>query len=254
MDYLYTESGFEKMMNYHDFPLFSCIRKRTDINRNIKVIEKTFSPLKDKKLLDIGCGKGSLLKALENRLALPTGIDVNKQSLTEARRRCPKAEILLTGAGEMAFDNNFFDGAIIQNTLHHIPENEIQKSLQKALGFTIPGHPVLILEPLNFGSYFEIFKPLEDETDVCQKALNQLHRFVESKMGRLKDAFEYMTYVRVNSLESIINEAISVDPRREKRARSVTNDMENLFHKLVEKQDGFLVLEQPMIAFVLTEF
>ncbi|MCY4099325.1 MAG: class I SAM-dependent methyltransferase, partial [Rhodobacteraceae bacterium] len=89
-------------MNHKEIPLLGMTRKRTDLNRNITVIEETFSPLEDQRILDIGCGRGNLLKALANRLAKPTGIDVNMQSLIEARRKCPRAELIHTGAGDLA--------------------------------------------------------------------------------------------------------------------------------------------------------
>ena len=195
-----------------------------------------------------------MLKALANRLAQPTGIDVSKQALLEARRRCPQAEVVLAGAGDMVFEENYFDGAVILNSLHHIPGKDIHKGLENSLRFTKSKHPVLILEPLNFGSFFEVFKPLEDETQVCQNALIALHEFIEGQKGRLLDAFEYMTFIRVNSIERIIAEAISVDPSREKKAGLVSNEMTDLFNQHVQEQDGYKVLEQPMIAFVLTEF
>lgn len=240
--------------NYNEIPLLSFTRRRTDIRRNISVIEEVFSPLENKKILDVGCGRGALLKALLNRKAQPTGIDVNKQSLMEARRRCPQAEIILNGAAEMVFERNHFDGTVFLNTLHHIPRDEIQTGLENALRFTKTKHQVLILEPLNFGSFFEVFKPLEDETQVCANALIALHDFIERQKGRLVEIFDFMTFIRVNSIESIVTEAISVDPSREKKARLVINEMTNLFNQHVQVQDGYKVLEQPMIAFILSEF
>lgn len=240
-------------MNHKEIPLLAMTRKRTDVNRNITVIEETFSPLENQRILDVGCGRGGLLKALANRLAKPTGIDVNKQSLIEASRKCPQAELIHTGVGDMVFRDHVFDGTIILNTLHHIPEREIQSGLQKALQVTKPGCPVLIMEPLNFGSFFEVFKPLEDETDVCRNALHELHDFIERDLGRLDDAFEYLTSIRVNSIEAIVNDAISVYPKRANRIEMVFEEMKELFQIHALKQQGHLLLEQPMVAFVLTK-
>ena len=240
-------------MNHKEIPLLAMTRKRTDLNRNITVIEEIFSPLENQRILDIGCGRGSLLKALANRLAKPTGIDVNKQSLIEASRKCPQAELIHTGAGDMVFREHGFDGTIILNTLHHIPAMEIQRGLQKALQVTKPGCPVLIMEPLNCGSFFEVFKPLEDETEVCRNALHELHDFIERNLGRLDDAFEYMTSIRVSSIETILNDAISVDPKRANRVEMVLEEMKDLFQLYALKQQGHLILEQPMVAFVLTK-
>ena len=240
-------------MNQKEIPLLAMTRKRTDVNQNITVIEETFSPLENQRILDIGCGRGGLLKALASRLAKPTGIDLNKQSLIEARRKCPQAELIHAGAGDMVFRDHGFDGTIILNTLHHIPEKEIQLGLQKALQVTKPGCSVLIMEPLNFGGFFEVFKPLEDETDVCRNALHELQDFIEKDLGRLNDAFEYMTSIRVSSIEAIVNDAISVDPKRAHRVDMVFEEMKDLFQLHALKQRGHLILEQPMVAFVLTK-
>ena len=254
MNILEPVSAFVMIMNYNAIPLLSFTRKRTDISRNIQVIEEIFSPLKNKRILDIGCGRGILLKALANRLAYPTGIDVNRQSVLEAHKRCPQAEVLLAGAGNMEFEESQFDGAVFLNTLHHIPGDEIHKGLENSLRFTKKKHPVLVLEPLNFGSYFEVFKPLENETEVCANALVALHNFIASGNGRLVNAFEFMTLIRVNSIEHIIADAIAVDPGREKKIPLVRDEMTDLFNNYVQEQDGFPVLEHPMIALVLTDF
>ena len=153
----------------------------------------------------------------------------------------------------MVFRDHGFDGTIILNTLHHIPAKEIQRGLQKALQVTKPGCPVLIMEPLNCGSFFEVFKPLEDETEVCRNALHELHDFIERNLGRLDDAFEYMTSIRVSSIETILNDAISVDPKRANRVEMVLEEMKDLFQLYALKQQGHLILEQPMVAFVLTK-
>ncbi len=241
-------------LNYHTNPLLSFTRRRTDINRNMEVIDETFFPIKNKKILDVGCGRGSLLKALENRSAVPTGIDINDQSLAEARRRCNKVEMRHAGAEDVVFEDNVFDGAVFLYALHHIPEDVIQKGLENVLNCTKQGCPVLILEPLNFGSYFEVFRPLEDETEVCHNALMELHSFIENRKGRLNSAFEYMTFSRVSSIEKIIAEAMTVDPKRAERVNTVADEMADLFNKKVQNRNGHLVLEQPMIGFILTEF
>jgi len=252
--FIKEKTGFFCMTVYqNEIPLLAMTRKRTDVNRNIAVIEETFSPLENQRILDIGCGRGGLLKALANRSAKPTGIDVNKQSLIEASKKCPQAELFHTGAGDMVFSENGFDGTIILNTLHHIPEQEVQKGLLKALQVTKPGCPLLIMEPLNFGSFFEVLKPLEDETEVCRNALHELHDFIEGDLGRLDDAFEYMISIRVNGIEAIVNDAVSVDPNRANRVEMVIEEMKDLFQLHALKKQGYLVLEQPMVAFVLTK-
>jgi ubiquinone/menaquinone biosynthesis C-methylase UbiE len=72
-----------------------------------------FTPLRDQRILDVGCGTGVWLRAFAEWGAAPsrlTGVDLQEQRIAEARRLAPPAVRLVTGsAAELAFPDESFD-------------------------------------------------------------------------------------------------------------------------------------------------
>lgn len=76
----------------------------------------------NRRLLDVGCGRGALLEALRTRMPQLelTGIDLSIAALDEAAFRVPSAEFALADAREMPFVSGYFDVALMGNVLEHV--------------------------------------------------------------------------------------------------------------------------------------
>ena len=78
------------------------------------------------KLLDVGCGTGSLLKALSGfgkELNL-YGVDVSPEMIRAARRKLKDEkhiELHEGSAADLPFESNSFDYVVCMNSLHHHP-------------------------------------------------------------------------------------------------------------------------------------
>ena len=222
-------------------------------SRNIQVIEKTFEPLSDKRILDVGCGRGNLLKALLKRGAIPTGIDVNENSIVQAKSMWPEVNAIRAGIETAAFALDSFDGIIIMNTLHHISVDRMIPSLEQALKLVRPSCSILVLEPLARGGSFEVMQPLDDETEVRRQALEQLDLFLQESevqgQCRLVDTYEFLTHYPVPHASELIAMAIAVDETRRPRAAECVTDIEARFAQHAKRHDGRVTLDQPMLAF-----
>lgn len=85
------------------------------------------------KLLDVGCGTGSLLKAAkrlhpDNEM---TGIDIDKKVLEIAKRKLVSTGIQLvnTGAENLPFPEKSFDAVVSTLIFHHLPAAIKRKAL-----------------------------------------------------------------------------------------------------------------------------
>ena len=92
-----------RLIGYHEF-----------FTRNVR---------ENDRVLDIGCGNGSLAKDVANHAKSVTGIDIDEQLIAKAKRKNP-APNLEYRVGDVTRDlsNEKFDVIIMSNVLEHIDE------------------------------------------------------------------------------------------------------------------------------------
>jgi len=75
------------------------------------------------KVLDVGCGVGYGLAFFANHNYKKLfGIDINKYSLTIAKKRCPKANVKYGDAIKIPFESNKFDLVILTEVIEHLDD------------------------------------------------------------------------------------------------------------------------------------
>ncbi len=108
------------------------IRPIADIPEYYRWVLKRLEVESGKKLLDIACGLGLLLKEAE-ALGLETfGIDISEVAVELARNNSPQSEII-EGSGEsLPYPNNFFDYVTNLGSLEHFihPDKGIQEMVR----------------------------------------------------------------------------------------------------------------------------
>ncbi len=117
----------------------------------ISVIVAAFAPIVGKRILDVGCGTGALLRLLSVRGARVVGVEPNDKVLALARRAAPEGAFHPAGAEALPFVDRSFDGAVFLNSLHHVPGADIRPALREASCVVKPGSPIVVIEPLAEG-------------------------------------------------------------------------------------------------------
>ncbi len=218
---------------------------------NIDPIEHLFAPLDGKALLDIGCGQGKLSRALAKRGASVTGVDPQEAILVLARKNAPDATFEQAGGEALPFPDNTFDGAVMLNSLHHVPEDVIDAGLTEAMRVLKPGGIYLILEPLAKGGYQEVFAPIDDETEVRAMALDRLKAFIDRTGTHVALRSEFETMIPEENAESVLTGGLRVDPARAALIEEKRDEVTRLFAQHVQQTDRGPALDQPMIAIAL---
>ena len=90
------------------------------------------------RVLDLGCGAGETVQALAQRFNV-TGLDVSPRQLDGARRRVPKATILLGDATTVEFPAAAFDAVIALYSISHIPREGHAALFRRIAGWLNPG-------------------------------------------------------------------------------------------------------------------
>jgi len=77
----------------------------------------------DVSVLDVGCGTGTILRAMADSCSIKGfGIDMSESMIEEAKRKCPDMDIHISRCEETAFEDNAFDVVTTCMAYHHFSD------------------------------------------------------------------------------------------------------------------------------------
>ncbi len=99
----------------------------------------------NKKILDIGCGVGSLTKILTENKNEVWGIEINQKSAQQAKKYCWQIFIADVENGSLPVPDQYFDVVIFADVLEHLKSPaEVLKKIKKKIK---PGGSIIISIP-----------------------------------------------------------------------------------------------------------
>ncbi|QGZ34536.1 class I SAM-dependent methyltransferase [Stappia indica] len=206
---------------------------------------------KARKVLDIGCGHGALSRSLAAKGFETTGIDPDAAAVAAARKAVPDARFERATAEALPFADGSFDAAIFLNALHHVPEAVMRQALAETRRVIGPGGALIVVEPLARGTFFEVMRPVEDETEIRAAALRALDADIAS--GKWHVA-RHDTYDRLSdfaALEEFIDYLVAVDPTRKSVANERREELDALFKANATASEKGFRLIQPLTLYEL---
>lgn len=133
-------------------------------------------------LLDLGCGAGDFTKELAERGAKRVvGIEPDPIQAAKNRKIQPQAGVTFIegGAQSLGYADKSMDGVFFKYSLHHIPEQDMDRALGEAVRVLKPkGGFLYVVEPVMAGAYSDLSQLFHDETDVRINAYHALQRCV----------------------------------------------------------------------------
>ena len=123
------------------------------------------------RLLDIGCGVGTLHPYLAGLFDEIHGVDVSAPCIAEARQRCP-GNAYAVGAPGAPLEGGGYDVTLAVCTLHHVPPADWKAFVADMTRVTRPGGLVCVIEhnPLNPLTRLAVFRCPFDEDAVLLRA------------------------------------------------------------------------------------
>ena len=113
-------------------------------------VELHVRPRAGDRVLDVGCGPGSLVPYLPG--VDYTGVDANPRYVAEARDRFPQARFFTDRIGEHVVRGEHFDLVIAAGVLHHLSDAEALELLHLAAARLRPGGRLITLDPCLIGN------------------------------------------------------------------------------------------------------
>ncbi len=218
-----------------------------ELRRNSDVIVETIAP-QGKRIIDVGCGDGSLTRHLTKHGARVLGVECGPRQLAKARAAAPAGdEEIVEGVGQaLPAGDGEADVVVFSNSLHHIPAEFMAKALAEAVRVLKPGGTVYISEPIAEGAFFETARPVDDETEVRALALAAIGDCAAAGLTQI-DEFFYLHPIEMTKFEDFHDRIVSANAEREEKFRAMEEDLRALFAGNAKRtEDGGYRFEQPM--------
>ncbi|HET6547962.1 MAG TPA: class I SAM-dependent methyltransferase [Solirubrobacter sp.] len=171
--------------------------------------------LSGRTVLDVGCGDGALVRRLAAAGADAIGVDVRVD-------RAYGGRFLVGGAEALPLEDASVDVAVLMRSLHHVPDPDAAFPELRRVVRDV----VYIAEPLAEGEFFELMRPVDDETAVRAAAQAAIAR--ADGFERLR-TFEYYSPIGLDSFEAFERMVLGADPDRRARFASVERQLRERF-------------------------
>lgn len=140
------------------------------VNVHVKYLEH-FVDLPGAVVVDVGCGDGAVVRLLAERKAKPIGIHTGPETPAKSSR---KVRFEAGRADALPLADQSADAVIYLGSFHHIPAGRQKDALVEAHRVLRPGRRLHVVEPLSEGSYFEVLRLVDDQTDLRIKAVEAI--------------------------------------------------------------------------------
>ena len=203
------------------------------------------------RLLDIGCGAGAFVKTLMDMGYEASGCEPQAERVAEARKTVKGAEFAVAGAEALPYDDAAFDGCVMLHSLHHVPAVLMPRALEEAKRCMRRGGYLAVVEPLPEGSFFEVLRLLDDETEIR----NQAHACLRVAMDS-GGWLHHVTHLWIRRQvypdeQALIAFAVANDPSRRAVAEEARPQIVEQFHQSGMPVEGGYAFDQPIRCDVL---
>ena len=128
--------------------------------------------------LDIGCGPGTFISLLRNKLSI--GIDISSKQINYAKKKYEKKnKKFLLFKKKIPSKNNYFDSVSVIELIEHLPDKSIFKLIDEIHRVLKPGGKIYITTPnyLSLWPIIEIFVNKFSNISYDHQHINKFNKF-----------------------------------------------------------------------------
>lgn len=221
------------------------------IQSPLDIIKSVIPDLGRRRILDIGCGAGELVRELLAEGADASGVDPGVEAVAHARRKVPGAQFQVAGGEALPFADGTFDLTVMVNALHHVPGALMRQALREGLRVVTRSGLFVVVEPLASGSFFEALRLVEDETEVRHAAQAAIREAVAEGEVKLVRTLDYARQESFGGVDAFVERIVAVDPSRREVAERNRALLTERMNAVAARRNGLMVLDQPLTAVIL---
>ena len=157
-----------------------------------------------KKLLDVACGTGYLLKNAQQRGLETYGVDISEEAVKIAQKNSPNSKIKQSRGEELDFSDGFFDYVTCLGALEHFLN--MDKGLNEMLRVAKDDAMFCIMVPNSNYFYFKISgKPGTEQYDINETllSLEQWQDMFNKKFEILKVYQDYWRFSKIKIFDNL---------------------------------------------------
>ncbi|MBV8217042.1 MAG: class I SAM-dependent methyltransferase [Solirubrobacterales bacterium] len=224
-----------------------------EVTSDLAMLERLVPPA-GKDVVDVGCGPGALVRALSDRGARVTGVEISEAQMAGAVEQDEGrgARYLVGRAESLPLDDASADIVVFMRSLHHVPVADLEAALAEARRVIRHGGAVYVAEPLAEGDFFELTRVVDDETEVRAAAQAALTEASRAGLNRATTV-DYDVPLSVAGMPALRARILAADPERASRFDERSAELAAAFERLGEpgQRAGERRFLQPMRADVL---
>ena len=172
-------------------------------------------PLDDRRVVDVGCGSGELVRWMRSQGADAVGVECGEVMMDLARTADPDhPDAYLDGVGQdLPLPDASADVVVMSYSLHHVPRDEMVNTLSEAHRVLATGGLLYVVEPVPEGALHDVISIIDDETEVRGWAQEALDQAAEIGFETVDD-LGYANAMKLTSAEGMAERIVGVDPTR----------------------------------------
>lgn len=212
--------------------------EQIDINCHESEIYDRLLVLDGKHILELGCGSAEMTRNIAssgaNRKVTALEVDEIAHDKNLQITDLPNVTFALAGAQEIPLQDESVDVVFMFKSLHHVPLELMEPSMQEIRRVLKPGGLAYISEPVFAGDFNEVLRLFHDEKKVRQAAFDTVKKTVDDGLFTLVEETFFNSPMKFENFAEFENNTIKATHSDHK----LDEEMYNLVKQRFEQHIG----------------
>lgn len=215
---------------------------------DLKDLYSELLPLKDARILDLGCGAGEVARAIASSEQSATVVGVEIDALQHAENLkaepLPNLEFKLGGAEKIPEPDESVDIVLMMKSLHHVPVTRMDQALREVRRVLHMEGLAFIVEPVFGGAFNEILRVFHDEKEMRLAAFEAVRDAIVSGSMILVEERFFLTSVTIRDFAAFEQRYINVTHSDHRLSTAQRNEVREKFER--HMKPGGATFKMPM--------